>query len=629
MNFLQFAFNNVKRQSRSYAAYFLSSSFAVMIFFLYIAFVHHPNLKANTLNELATGSLAMGSFIIAFFSFLFILYSTGVFVKARQQQFGILTVLGMSNRQLRFMLFLEYAIIGIASSAAGLITGIVFLKLFLIVGTKAFGLRYLTFYWPSAAIEYTLFTFGALFLFIPPLSYLFMRKKPLIQLLSVRKEQQRFRRISYFFALLSVVILIWCYYMPVAMPRKAAWITLAFPLCHLGIFWFYRHALPILIRWMKKSRRLFWKDTNLLTLADLEYRVQDNVLMFFLLTVILTVAFLCVVLLVSIRSVLVDVGQGPFELYYVSFANNKQEQTHIQYIDGMLNKEEIAYQKTEIGMLRTRLASNDASMYFMNYQTYEQLFDIRANKAIPPIIDKDTAISIATSNTPNIAPGKSFKIKNFPDAFQVKQKIEPPPMPSISMSGGVAVISDETYARLVKAGERIRFTGYTITDWKKRLEVFDTIDQKLLQDQGSSEEYTFSMNAFMQFLYTQIPFIVIFVGLFITAVFFMAGFSLVYFKLYAERSKDVVQFRALSNIGISESQLSKMVSIRIAFMLFVPCTIALLNAVVVSLFVQTLLQTLNRSAPVVASLLLCIIIQLVVYLLLRARYGAYIRQSIQ
>lgn len=629
MNFLQFAFNNVKRQSRSYAAYFLSNTLAVMIYFLYLAFVYHPNLKANSLNELATGSLAMGSFIVAFFSFLFILYSTGVFVKARQHQFGILTVLGMSNRQLRFMLFLEYAIIGIAASAAGLITGLVFLKLFLIIGTKAFGLRYLTFYWPSAALWYTVITFGALFLFIPPLSYIFMRKKPLIQLLSIRKEKQRFRRISYFFALLSVVILVWCYYRPLAFPMEPGWIMLAFILSHLGIWWFYRHALPILIRWMKKSRRLFWRDTNLLTLSDLEYRAQDNVVMFFLLTAILTVAFLCVVLLVSIRFIMVDQEQGPFELYYLSYANNKQEQAHIQFIDETLQQEKIQYQKTESDMLKARLASNDASMYLLNNQSYERLTERQASPSIPPLTDENDVISISTSNTSNLSPGQTFKIKGFPDSLRVKQKIEPNPMPNFSSRGGVVVISDAKYAELAKVAERVHFTGYTITDWKNRLEVFDTIDRVMFKDFDTSSEYTFSMNAFVQFLYTQIPIIVIFVGLFITAVFFMAGFSLVYFKLYADRSKNVIQFRALSNIGISQVQLSRMVSVRIAFMLFVPCTIAMLNAVVVSVYVQKLLQNIDRSAPIVAALLLCVIIQLAAYLLLRARYEAYIRLSIQ
>lgn len=40
-------------------------------------------------------------FIIVLFSFFFLLYSVGTFLNVRKQQFGILTILGISQRQLK------------------------------------------------------------------------------------------------------------------------------------------------------------------------------------------------------------------------------------------------------------------------------------------------------------------------------------------------------------------------------------------------------------------------------------------------------------------------------------------------------------------------------------------------
>ena len=44
MTFRRFAFNNVVRNKRLYAAYFLSSMFTVMVFFTFAIFAFHPVL---------------------------------------------------------------------------------------------------------------------------------------------------------------------------------------------------------------------------------------------------------------------------------------------------------------------------------------------------------------------------------------------------------------------------------------------------------------------------------------------------------------------------------------------------------------------------------------------------------
>ncbi|WP_258169019.1 hypothetical protein, partial [Paenibacillus sp. AR247] len=42
MSFLQFVYRNVARSKRTYAAYFLSSAFSVMIFFICALFLFSP-----------------------------------------------------------------------------------------------------------------------------------------------------------------------------------------------------------------------------------------------------------------------------------------------------------------------------------------------------------------------------------------------------------------------------------------------------------------------------------------------------------------------------------------------------------------------------------------------------------
>ncbi len=139
MNFRQFAFNNVFRNKRTYVAHFLSSAFSVMIFFTYAMLAFHPDLKGQimadsiTLSILATMGMHISQVVIFVFSFLFLLYSVGSFIKVRKREFGILLLLGMSRKQLNRMLFIENVLIGVAAIVTGILVGIVFSKLILLI----------------------------------------------------------------------------------------------------------------------------------------------------------------------------------------------------------------------------------------------------------------------------------------------------------------------------------------------------------------------------------------------------------------------------------------------------------------------------------------------------------------
>ncbi len=71
MTFRQFAFNNVIRSKRTYLAHFLSSTFAIMIFFTYALLAFHPNLQGDlaasiTINTFAKSGLQISQGLIFF-----------------------------------------------------------------------------------------------------------------------------------------------------------------------------------------------------------------------------------------------------------------------------------------------------------------------------------------------------------------------------------------------------------------------------------------------------------------------------------------------------------------------------------------------------------------------------------
>ena len=133
MTFRQFAFNNVMRNKRLYAAYFLSSLFTVSIFFTFAIFAFHPAFFDGDMNSKALFGMGVAGGIIYLFSFFFVLYSMSSFLQSRKKEFGMLMIQGMSSGQIRLMVFLENMLIGVFATVLGIVIGLVFAKLTLLI----------------------------------------------------------------------------------------------------------------------------------------------------------------------------------------------------------------------------------------------------------------------------------------------------------------------------------------------------------------------------------------------------------------------------------------------------------------------------------------------------------------
>ena len=147
MTFWQFAFKNVTRNARAYFAYFVSSAFSIAIFFSFAVYLFHPKLHMTGVNAALNILMTISEVVIVFFSFFFLLYSIGTFLKVRKKQFGILTVLGISPKQLKRLVFLENMLIGGLSIFFGIQFGLVFSQFFLLVTAKITHVPGLYLYW--------------------------------------------------------------------------------------------------------------------------------------------------------------------------------------------------------------------------------------------------------------------------------------------------------------------------------------------------------------------------------------------------------------------------------------------------------------------------------------------------
>src|SRR5690625_3721870 len=103
MKFRHLALKNVKGNWHQYIAFFLSCTFSVMIFYIFASFIYHPDVVGGHISggEGVRNGLLACEYIIIIFSFFFVLYSVSAFIKSRKKEFGLLSLFGMTQGQIR------------------------------------------------------------------------------------------------------------------------------------------------------------------------------------------------------------------------------------------------------------------------------------------------------------------------------------------------------------------------------------------------------------------------------------------------------------------------------------------------------------------------------------------------
>ena len=175
MTFRQFAYRNVVRNRRIYAAFFMASVFSVMVFFLYSMLLFHPSIENRFIQEIAITGMGAAEIILYIFTVFFLFYSMRAFLQARSKEFGILLHLGMAKRQLNRLIFTETMFIGMMSIAAGTFLGFMFSKFFFMIIREIVLLPALPLYLSWQPFALTIGAFMSLFILISFIAPVFIR----------------------------------------------------------------------------------------------------------------------------------------------------------------------------------------------------------------------------------------------------------------------------------------------------------------------------------------------------------------------------------------------------------------------------------------------------------------------
>ena len=645
MTFRQFAYRNVIRNRRIYAAFFMASMFSVMVFFMYSMLLFHPKIEDEFLREFAASGMIVAEIILYIFTLFFLFYSMSAFLQARSKEFGLLLQLGMEKKQLNQLIFLETMLIGAVSVATGIFFGYAFSKFFFMIVRELLQLESLPLYVSFKPFALTVGAFFSLFVIIAMTSVVFIREQKIIELIRGYWKTDELQNYSTVKAYLGIGMLLFAYG-AAAFTSMNVVLALAIvlpPLAAFGTYFFFTHSVLFLLHQIRKRKSLYWQPYRLIAISEVAVKLRENARMYFIVTIVSTVAFLSVGTLTSLSSYTGQFRQlNPLSLIYSSEMTNPYESDHISSLRKELEEQGLSYtlvpflikqqtssfSQNSVDVLRESDVNSLAIALgspLIELETGEAMFIPYSEESVESLTNKEIQTVLEESNVP----------------IQIRGVYPQMLFPSMIIGSNIIAISDEDYQLIdepfngkTKEDSSYKFFAFHVAEWERTKSIGLEIDSQVtdtIYDGGFANLPFYFENPGLNYSVIRATFsLLLFTGLMVAAVLLLAAGSFVYFKLYTGLERDKRQFDLLKRMGLTDQELIKIVNRQLIPQFFLPWGIAMLHSAFSFLSLQVIWRNL-AEVSILSEMILVLVgftfIQVIYYFLIRWRYIAHVRAS--
>lgn len=641
MTFRQFAYRNVFRNFRNYAAFFMASFFSVFVFFLYSMLMFHPTRENGFIGDVSMVGMVVAEIILVLFSWFFIFYSMKAFLEARSKEFAILLHLGMERRQLSRLVFLETMIIGLLSSISGILFGFAFSKFFFMIVREILGLEDLPMYvsWPPFLLTFSVFMGAFVVIAIGSVVYKpDMKINDLLKGKAVDVSDQYSKRR----AVLGIILIAIGYILAIITTRTTLFnFTLLIPIfVTLGTFYFFTDSVFLFLDLLKRRKTFYWHKARMLSVAEQVHSMRQNAKMFFVVTMVSMLALLCVVLLAALSSYTAQYDKlNPLGIVYKGHVDNPYETEHVLGIIRELEEQGFSYHITRFEVIKqTSLETLNEVEVFRETDINRMLFSY----GLPLVtLDKGEGMFIPYSDE-SIKTLKDLRVETVlmeNDIPITIDRVYPEIiLPTSFISRNSIIISDEDFGRLVNPlvveGETPSYHlfAFDIPQWMEAKDIGLSIQQIVSQEYVTNPVYSLPFyfeNTGLNYSYILATYgLFTIVGVLGVVVFLLAAGSFIYFKLYANLERERQQFIVLRRMGLTDLEQKKLITRHLVPQFFLPLGVALLHSTFAFIALQSVLKdvvNLIIVKEIVVAFCLFAFVQIVYFYMIRWRYIAHVR----
>lgn len=602
MMYPRLAFDNIRKNARTYIPYILTCSFTIAMFYIMKSLSLNKGIENVQGGNTILMMLELGTHIIAIFVCIFLFYTNSFLMKNRKKEFGVFNILGMEKRHISKVVGFESLYVAIISFAAGIFIGVILDKLMYILILKIMKSEIpLGFYISQKAILSTIILFGILFtlIFLNSLRMIHLSKP--IELLKGGNIGEKEPKAKWILALMGVICLGAGYYIAVTVKNPINALPLFFVaviLVIMGTYLIFTAGSIALLKILKANKKYYYKTNHFISVSGMIYRMKQNAVglanICILSTMVLVTLSPTVSMIVGVEDIIMQ--RYPYQLSFNAYSVDEEKYQGIVDIINETAKEEnieiteqVVYSDLQFSALYTGgdefFFSDDTSDMSMLNNVYNLNFitakDYSAFIGKEVTLKDDEVIFYSDRVKYNKDSfklfGKTYKIKEHTDKYIRNGLMSSDVCPSFGIViKDISILKDlqkeqenvynDACSNIVSCC-KLNIDGDAETQIALNDKIWDKMESYIHENDISY--YTECREAERDSAYGLYGGL-FFLGMFLSVLFTIAAVLIIYYKQISEGFNDKKRFEIMHKVGMSEHEVKKSIHSQVLTVFFLP-----------------------------------------------------------
>ena len=628
----KFVFSGMQKNKKTLIPYLLAGTMTVMIYYILQSLAHCPYIYKDGMEafygaQIISILLEISGQIVAVFAAVFLFYTNQFMIRARKKEMGLYGILGMSKKNITYILAAESLINALISIVTGIMMGTFLNKLMLLILYKIINQPPVNgLFFSVEALKSTLVLFVILFAVSLIYNVASIRVGKPIALLQSDRTGEKEPKVKVPIFILGIITLTAGYKLALSAKSIGGAVNILFVsilLVVIATYCLFTAGSIFILKCMKKNPKFYYKTKNFISVSNLMFRMKHNAAGLASICVLstgvillLTCGFSLMMLIgkniddryptdIIVTETVSEAGKGMDDFAAINKALQQ---------DGIVTTDQIYRQYRNI-----MVTEKDGKQKITDPDTFDS--DI-ASDIVTYLKLKDDEILIYSSGKEwkkgdnlNFM-GKEYTVAGEADYSAIRYIIDST-MSIFEREILVFPDDEQICALMAEAGQRVNpdeyevFIGYQL---EKALtaEQMETV-RALVELGGLNHEAICFKSEEMSVFYTLYGGI-FFVGMFLAALFLMATVMIIYYKQMSEGYEDQKRFQILSNVGLTEKEAKESIRTQVMLLFYLPVAAAIMHMIVASSVVRLFLRmilivdtfTFNMAIAIVSMIFLVI-----------------------
>ena len=597
------ALTNLKKNSKLYFPYLLTSSFTVMMFYLINYLASHKGLE-----QMATGSstmqiiLNLGIIVMVIFSVIFLFYMNSFLMKRRKKEIALYNILGLEKKHIMIMMLCETIITTLISFVMGFLFGIIFSQLVSLVLIHLMGLSTtLIFHISWSSFLVAVIVFLPIYLASYLIHVIQIQLSNPIELLRGSQSGEKEPKTKWLMTIIGLVTLGLGYYIAITIDDPTTAMLLFFVaviLVIIGTYCLFTAGSITILKLLKKNKHFYYQTKHFTSVSQLIYRMKQNAVglasICILCTCILVMLSSTVSLYFGIEDTITAYQQDSFQLKVYGYDDGtlpsdqefakfySQMQTELENHDiGIDSFIHIKRYSVSVRFGNEHILAEDESGDFVVGYLVGMTQD-EYNRAYHQNVQLSGQNILVSSNFFDFGDTLDIDQQKYPIQEVVHQPYLLPNENPTAQRNLIVIMKDEEAIQEMMSyffGDTIQPTenlSIVYQDQSQEKEAEDILrkclDNFVLEtetEQGGISFYRSSLYE-VRIMLMELYGSLFFLGIFLGILFLMATILIMYYKQLSEGYEDQKRFEIMQKVGMSTKEVKQTIRSQVLIFFFLP-----------------------------------------------------------